>query len=49
MNHKDTENKCHSAGNVQFFKINHAGAWQYGCSLHIKNMIQLLKSAPIHI
>ena len=25
VNHKNTENSCHGAGNVPFFEINHAG------------------------
>ena len=26
MNHQNTKNTCHGAGNVQFFEINHAGS-----------------------
>ena len=33
MNHKNTDNTCHSAGNMQFFEINYAGSiaahWKY--------------------
>ena len=33
MNHKNTENACHSAGNMPFFEINHADSiaalWKY--------------------
>ena len=33
MNYKNTESTCHSAGNMQFFEINHAGSyaahWKY--------------------
>ena len=26
MNHKNTKNSCHGAGNMPFFEINHAGS-----------------------
>ena len=43
MNHKNTENSCHGAGNMSFFEVNHAGSiaahWKYDYS----------KRAPIHI
>ena len=26
MNHTNSENTCHSAGNMQFFEINNAGS-----------------------
>ena len=33
MNHKNTENSCHGAGNMPFFKTNHVGSiaahWKY--------------------
>ena len=39
MNHKNTENTCHIAGNMPFFETNH----ELAVLLHTENTIQLLK------
>ena len=37
MNHKNIENTCHIAGNMEFFEINeilcNKSCWQYFCTL----------------